>query len=156
MLGSVSCSGRESSLLECEHEGINIHSCVHEMDASVICITSETERGNINTYQQKGYRVPHIMIIIVCYTIECVESELELTNVSASNDGSGSYLRVCVNGIWSAICGDRWGIADATVACRQLGIIEISSKNKDSYSVNLPNIIENDEMYVSAVQFRYI
>lgn len=63
---------------------------------------------------------------------ECVESDFELRNDSTFFNGSGGYLRVCVNGVWSAICGDGygWDVNDATVACRQLGMInEISSKN---------------------------
>lgn len=45
MLDNVVCNGSESSLLQCEIQGINVHSCVHEEDAGVICITEETERG---------------------------------------------------------------------------------------------------------------
>lgn len=64
-----------------------------------------------------------------------MESDLELKNTSLSYNGSGGYLRICVNGVWSAMCGDNWEVADATVACRQLGIAEISSKSRIANTV---------------------
>ena len=36
-LDGVVCSGDESSLLECEHEGVGVHNCDHSEDAGVIC-----------------------------------------------------------------------------------------------------------------------
>ena len=37
LLGHLQCSGREASLLECSHAGINVHNCGHGEDASVTC-----------------------------------------------------------------------------------------------------------------------
>ena len=34
---NLQCTGREASLLECSHNGINSHNCVHSEDASVTC-----------------------------------------------------------------------------------------------------------------------
>ncbi|CAI5641400.1 unnamed protein product [Oreochromis niloticus] len=36
-LDDVSCSGRESSLTECQHGGFGTHNCTHSRDAGVIC-----------------------------------------------------------------------------------------------------------------------
>ena len=37
LLDDLQCTGREASLLECSHSGINQHNCVHHEDASVTC-----------------------------------------------------------------------------------------------------------------------
>lgn len=36
-LGSVSCRGNETTLVQCEHQGWKVDSCDHHEDASVIC-----------------------------------------------------------------------------------------------------------------------
>ena len=37
LLDDLWCTGREASLLECSHNGINSHNCGHSEDASVTC-----------------------------------------------------------------------------------------------------------------------
>ena len=37
LLDDLWCTGREASLLECSHNGINSHNCGHGEDASVTC-----------------------------------------------------------------------------------------------------------------------
>ena len=37
LLDNVHCTGTESSLLRCTHNGINTHNCVHSEDAGVTC-----------------------------------------------------------------------------------------------------------------------
>ena len=36
-LDNVFCTGSETELLECPHNGISIHNCIHFEDASVRC-----------------------------------------------------------------------------------------------------------------------
>ena len=37
LLDDLQCTGREASLLECSHNGINEHNCGHSEDAGVTC-----------------------------------------------------------------------------------------------------------------------
>ncbi|NXA08514.1 DMBT1 protein, partial [Sapayoa aenigma] len=37
LLNDVQCQGDEENLLDCSHEGIGVHNCLHKEDASVIC-----------------------------------------------------------------------------------------------------------------------
>ena len=37
LLDNVVCTGSESSLFECDHNGIGRHNCTHSEDASVQC-----------------------------------------------------------------------------------------------------------------------
>ena len=43
-------------------------------------------------------------------------------------DGRHKYegrVEVCRENVWSAVCQNSWGIADATVVCRELGLPEL-------------------------------
>lgn len=37
ILDNVRCSGDESSLFDCSHNGLNIHNCIHSEDVEVTC-----------------------------------------------------------------------------------------------------------------------
>ena len=41
----VNCTGNESSLEDCPHDGWNNHDCEHSEDASVICLNETAEFG---------------------------------------------------------------------------------------------------------------
>ena len=45
-LDDVSCSGNESSIVDCEHRGWGVENCGHSEDASVIC-SSEYNLNNL-------------------------------------------------------------------------------------------------------------
>ena len=42
LLDNLRCTGRESSLLECESDEIGVHDCSHSEDAGVRCEGTET------------------------------------------------------------------------------------------------------------------
>ncbi len=42
-LGDVNCTGDESSLSSCSHQGLGVHNCRHAEDARVGCTNSEGE-----------------------------------------------------------------------------------------------------------------
>ena len=45
---------------------------------------------------------------------------MRLAGGSGENEGR---VEVCLGGEWGAICDRGWGVNDATVICRQLGLV---------------------------------
>lgn len=43
-LDNLGCTGTESRLIDCPHNGLNVHNCLHFEDAGVACLESLTRR----------------------------------------------------------------------------------------------------------------
>ena len=50
-LDDLSCTGSESRLIDCHHNGFGVHNCIHHEDASLFC------EGNLITCFVKAHRL---------------------------------------------------------------------------------------------------
>ena len=48
----------------------------------------------------------------------CNHTDVRLVNGNTTQEGQ---VEICLNGLWGAVCGNRWDVNDAIVVCRQLG-----------------------------------
>ncbi|XP_042314905.1 lysyl oxidase homolog 4 [Sceloporus undulatus] len=94
-LTSVRCRGYERSLAECSSHEARQTSCRHEADAAVRCNVPQT--GVHKQVRLAGGRSPEEGVVEVLMS-------------------RGSTLR------WGAVCGEHWGLMEAMVVCRQLGL----------------------------------
>ncbi|XP_072122595.1 scavenger receptor cysteine-rich domain-containing protein DMBT1-like isoform X2 [Mobula birostris] len=104
-LDEIECLSYDSTLWQCHAEPWGKHDCQHNEDVGVECKETEIrERSSV-----KGCEASYVS-----------QAELPL-RLSASNTNCSGRLEMKFNNIWGTICDDSWDIADANVACRQLG-----------------------------------
>nr|XP_038037583.1 LOW QUALITY PROTEIN: lysyl oxidase homolog 4 [Anas platyrhynchos] len=94
-MSEVRCTGHERSLGECRFQDAEQSGCRHEDDAAVRC------------------HVPHMDF----------QSQVRLAGGRSPEEGVVEVL-VPVQGKlrWGAVCGAQWGLNEAMVVCRQLGL----------------------------------
>ncbi|XP_058890115.1 lysyl oxidase homolog 3B-like isoform X2 [Acipenser ruthenus] len=96
-MNEVQCSGQEKSIWNCQYKNITTNDCRHVEDASVKC--NIPYMGYETLIRLRGGR-------------NRLEGRME---VMTGVDGNGIEQ-------WGLICGEGWGIKEAMVACRQLGL----------------------------------
>ncbi|ERE87010.1 neurotrypsin isoform X2 [Cricetulus griseus] len=93
-LDDISCSGKESSFIQCSRRQWGRHDCSHREDVGLTCYPDSD-----------GHRLSP------GFPIRLMDGE---------NKKEGR-VEVFVNGQWGTICDDGWTDKDAAVICRQLG-----------------------------------
>uniref|UniRef100_A0A3P9LSM3 SRCR domain-containing protein n=1 Tax=Oryzias latipes TaxID=8090 RepID=A0A3P9LSM3_ORYLA len=93
-LDDVLCTGSESDLSQCTHNGFGINNCGHGEDAGAICAG------------EKAFMMGFI-----------VDGEIRLIGPNVCS----GRVEVLHNGVWGTVCDDGWDMNNAAVACRQMG-----------------------------------
>ena len=110
-LDELTCSGNDSSLIECSHNGWGICNCTHADDIAVCC----------------DPRPQSLPVRLTCP--KCTESSCKscpdklhprLSDCREQPTVRG-IVEVQVNGEWGPISADGWDVNEATVVCGQLG-----------------------------------
>ncbi|XP_053317413.1 neurotrypsin [Spea bombifrons] len=93
-LDDVSCTGKESSFVQCSKKDWGKNDCSHQEDVHITC--------HPDTDNHRSFTGP----------------PLRLMDGETKKEGR---VEIYLNGQWGTICDDGWTDKDASVVCRQLG-----------------------------------
>ncbi|XP_076046099.1 lysyl oxidase-like 2 isoform X1 [Oratosquilla oratoria] len=118
-MDNVYCYGEEKNLTECRHDGWGVHDCKLDEAAGVICQTGFSTTTVKPTLPPRDQPVITNKIVLA----HVLDGHLKIRLQGGRTKDEGRIeIKIPGSEEWNLICGDGWGMLEAMVICRQLGL----------------------------------
>lgn len=129
-MNSVQCTGRERSLTDCRYRPVPLYTCKHSQDVAVRCNVPNTgvQATVSNTHEKTSLCVHNALRSVDAHSergICFVHFHIQVRLAGGRDRGEGRVeVLMEVGGVkrWGAVCSENWGLNEAMVVCRQLGL----------------------------------
>ena len=135
ILDNVRCVGSEATLLECKHNELFRHNCVHREDAGVKCIGDEEIRKNISVRMSTSRVSVHTALITwmpqnttqyqpSSYKIECFSSQHQIKMVVNNATFSLELVGLLTSTTYNCCVSAMYGSYTARRVCTETATIQ--------------------------------
>ena len=133
-MNSVQCLGMERSILDCFYQEVPLWTFKHNRDSSVRCNIPKTGTeptvGSHLTALRATRRPVSPLAVRLIHTVSIL-SQVRLSGGRLPGEGRLEVLmEVDGRKRWGSVCSESWGINEAMVVCRQLGLGFASSAHQ--------------------------
>jgi len=110
-MDNLYCYGTEKRLDRCRFDGWGAHDCERTEAAGVVCTPHPPSTTTTTTTTPKP-KIPMVK----------VASDMDIRLAGGRTEKEGRIEMKFDDGDWGVACGDGWGVREAIVACKQLGL----------------------------------
>lgn len=118
-IDNIHCIGTERNLSKCHFEAWGLNDCSSSEIAGVVCRPMVTESSKSNHWPSGDWNGPNVKKVLVGSSLR---ENIGLRLAGGRSIFEGRLEMKVFNGEWGVVCGNGWGLLEANIACKTMGM----------------------------------